>query len=275
MTEDHGSDVSSVPHRADAIGTGDLLDAARRLLLREPGLGAMLSLDVHDLRTDAELLAMVVSGAVPAGPARTTIFEAATSAFGRDAEARRAVLADVRVATRHNFEPGGEVTTLLFARGIHALIAHRVAHAFWADGRTDFALGLKTVFGRAFSTDIHPGARFGAGIWLDHGLGFVVGETAVVEDGVAIWHGVTLGSTLKDAGGARHPRLRRGATIGAGAIILGSVSIGENSVVAAGSVVVGDVAPGTTVAGVPAKAKPRSTASFSGFPSLQAGEDLP
>ncbi len=149
-----------------------------------------------------------------------------------------------------------------------------MAHAFWAEGRTDFALGLKTLFGRAFSTDIHPGARFGAGVWLDHGLGFVVGETAVIEDGVAIWHGVTLGSTLKEGGGARHPRLCRGVTVGAGAVILGGVTIGVGSVVAAGSVVVGDVAPGTTVAGVPAKAKVRSTSSFSGFGHRAINGDL-
>nr|WP_252192870.1 serine O-acetyltransferase [Rhizobium sp. CSW-27] len=129
----------------------------------------------------------------------------------------------------------------------------------------DLALALKALFGRAFSTDIHPAARFGRGIWLDHGLGFVVGETAIIGDDVSIWHGVTLGSTLKDSGGRRHPRLGSGVTVGADAILLGGIDIGAGSVIAAGAVVLGDVQPETTVAGVPAKGKPRTQSSFRGF----------
>ena len=157
------------------------------------------------------------------------------------------------------------MTTLLYSRGIHALLAHRVSHALWLAGRRDMALAVKTVLGRAFATDIHPAASIGRGVWLDHGVGFVVGETAVIEDEVCIWHDVTLGSTLKSSGPGRHPRVRRGAVIGAGAILLGGIEIGERAVIAAGAIVLRDVAPGTTVAGVPARQKPRDASSFGGF----------
>jgi len=242
-----------------------LVRDAQALFAREPMIRSILSIDPADLHSDAALLAAVLSGAISDIGARKTVAEIALAIFEGDADAMEAALADVANTSRKNFEPGGEVTTLLFARGIHALLAHRVTHSLWREGRTDLSLALKTIFGRAFSTDIHPAAQFGRGIWLDHGLGLVVGETTIVEDEVAIWHGVTLGSTLKDSGGGRHPRLRRGATIGAAAIVLGNVEIGAGSVVAAGSVVLADVLPGTTVAGVPARLKARSANSFTGF----------
>jgi serine O-acetyltransferase len=242
-----------------------LVAETRLLLAREPAIAALLSIDGERLTSCADLLAAVLASAIVGDAARKAAGDAARAIFEDDAEAREAALADIAATAAKNFEPGGEAATLLFSRGIHALLGHRVAHSLWRAGRADLALALKTVFGRAFSTDIHPAARFGRGIWLDHGLGFVVGETAVIEDDVSIWHGVTLGSTLKDNSDQRHPRLKRGATIGADAIILGAVEIGEGSVVAAGSVVLADVAAGTTVAGVPARLKPRSIASFTGF----------
>jgi serine O-acetyltransferase len=103
-----------------------------------------------------------------------------------------------------------------------------------------------------FQTDIHPGAQIGCGIFLDHATGLVVGETAVIEDDVSLLQDVTLGGTGKHAGD-RHPKVRRGAMIGAGAKILGNIEVGELARVAAGSVVLRDVPSGATVAGVPAK----------------------
>jgi serine O-acetyltransferase len=243
----------------------NLTEEARELFAREPALFALLSIVPEEMSTDERLLAAVLVGAIARPEARQAVGEIALRVFQEDPVARASALADITVTERKNFEPGGQIATLLFSRGIHALVAHRVTHSLWSEGRVDLSLALKTIFGRAFSTDIHPAARFGRGIWLDHGLGFVVGETAIIEDDVSIWHGVTLGSTLKDSGAARHPHLRRGATIGAGAVILGGVEIGAGSVVAAGSVVLTDVAPGTTVAGVPAKPKARSAGSFVGF----------
>lgn len=144
--------------------------------------------------------------------------------------------------------------TWMGGRGFHMLTAHRVAHGLWGRGEHALAMAMKTA-AAALGADIHPAARFGQGIFLDHGIGLVVGETAVVEDDVCLWHGVTLGSTLMQSG-ERHPRIRRGAVLGAGATILGNIEVGEGAVIAAGSVVLSSVPPHTTVAGNPARPKP-------------------
>ena len=248
----------------DPNGT-KLLEQAHDLNRREPLALALLGLELDGLKSDTDLVAAVLASAAPDGRAARAAVNLATDFLHADAEVCSSTLWDVAVTTSKNFEPGGEIATLLFSRGVHAILAHRVAHALWKAGRRDLSLALKTVFSRTFSTDIHPGAVFGAGVWLDHGVGFVVGETAVIGVNVNIWHGVTLGGTLKQAGEGRHPRLRDGCTIGAGAIILGGVEIGEASVVAAGSIVLSDVPPGVTVAGAPARPKARTAASFSGF----------
>ncbi len=243
----------------------DLLRDAHALFAREPSIVSILSIDQAELKTQAGLFATILSGAAPDRISRQTVATAAKDVFAADQAALDAGLADVAATARKNFEPGGAITTLLFSRGIHALLAHRVTHSLWISGRRDLSLALKTVFGRAFSTDIHPAARLGSGLWLDHGLGFVVGETAVIGDDVSIWHGVTLGSTLKDNSDRRHPRIGRGVIIGADAVVLGGIEVGEGSVIAAGAVVTSDVAPNTTVAGVPARAKTRTSSSFNGF----------
>jgi serine O-acetyltransferase len=141
---------------------------------------------------------------------------------------------------------------LLYFKGFHALQTHRLAHWLWKDGRTDFALYLQSRSSAVFQTDIHPAARIGKGIFIDHATGLVVGETAVVEDDVSMLHGVTLGGTGK-AGGDRHPKIRYGVLIGAGAKILGNIEIGHCTKVAAGSVVLKSVPNNKTVAGVPAR----------------------
>jgi serine O-acetyltransferase len=141
---------------------------------------------------------------------------------------------------------------ILYFKGFHAVQTHRLAHWLWSQGRRDFALYLQSRSSSVFATDIHPAARFGRGIFLDHATGLVVGETAVIEDNVSMLHSVTLGGTGK-AGGDRHPKIRHGVLIGAGAKILGNIEIGHCSKVAAGSVVLQTIAPNKTVAGVPAR----------------------
>ena len=140
---------------------------------------------------------------------------------------------------------------LLFLKGFMALSTYRVSHQLWQDGRRWLALYLQSISSEVFSTDIHPAATIGCGILLDHATSFVVGETTIIEDDVSILHEVTLGGTGKDIG-ARHPIIRTGVLIGAGAKILGRVEIGMHAKVGAGSVVLNDVPPHTTVAGVPA-----------------------
>ena len=139
------------------------------------------------------------------------------------------------------------------SKAFHAIETHRLAHWLWLKGRRDLALYLQSRSSEVFQTDIHPAAFFGRGIFLDHATGLVVGATAVVEDNVSILHAVTLGGTGR-AEGDRHPKIRSGVLIGAGAKILGPVEVGRCARIAAGSVVMSDVAPDTTVAGVPATA---------------------
>jgi len=141
---------------------------------------------------------------------------------------------------------------LLYLKGFHAIQTHRIAHACWQQGSTDLAYYLQSRSSAVFQTDIHPAARIGSGVFLDHATGLVVGETAVVEDNVSILHGVTLGGTGKEERD-RHPKIRHGVLIGAGAKILGNIEVGACSKIAAGSVVLKTVPEGVTVAGVPAQ----------------------
>jgi serine O-acetyltransferase len=141
---------------------------------------------------------------------------------------------------------------ILYFKGFHAIQTHRLAHWLWNRGRKDMALYLQSRSSSVFQTDIHPNARIGKGIFIDHATGLVVGETAVVEDDVSMLHGVTLGGTGK-AGGDRHPKIRYGVLIGAGAKILGNIEVGHCSKVAAGSVVLASIPHNKTVAGVPAR----------------------
>jgi serine O-acetyltransferase len=141
---------------------------------------------------------------------------------------------------------------VLYFKGFHAIQTHRLAHWLWTRNRKDLAYYLQSRSSAAFQTDIHPAARIGRGIFLDHATGLVVGETAVIEDDVSMLHGVTLGGTGKQDGD-RHPKIRRGVMLGVGAKILGNIEVGCCARVAAGSVVLHPVPPQKTVAGVPAK----------------------
>jgi serine O-acetyltransferase len=140
----------------------------------------------------------------------------------------------------------------LYFKGFHALESYRIAHWLWNHDRKTMALFFQARMSQLFQVDIHPAARMGRGIMIDHATGVVIGETAVVEDDVSIMQDVTLGGTGKE-GGDRHPKIRDGVLISVGAIILGNIEIGSCSRVAAGSVVLQDVPRNVTVAGVPAK----------------------
>ncbi|MCL4153003.1 UNVERIFIED_CONTAM: hypothetical protein GTU68_021942 [Idotea baltica] len=141
---------------------------------------------------------------------------------------------------------------LLFFKGFMALQASRFAHALWTRDRKPLAQFIQMRVSEVFGVDIHPGARIGKGIMIDHATSIVIGETAVIEDDVSMLHSVTLGGTGKE-GGDRHPKIGRGVLIGAGAHILGNIRIGEQSRIGAGSVVLHNVPPCKTVAGVPAR----------------------
>lgn len=141
---------------------------------------------------------------------------------------------------------------MLFFKGFQALQAHRLANWLWREGRKDLAYFIQMRGSEEFGVDIHPAATIGKGIMIDHAHSIVIGETAVVGDNVSMLHSVTLGGTGKEEED-RHPKIGNGVLIGAGAKVLGNITVGHCSRVAAGSVVLADIPPMTTVAGVPAK----------------------
>jgi serine O-acetyltransferase len=140
----------------------------------------------------------------------------------------------------------------LYYKGFKALQAHRIAHALWSAGRRGIARFIQSRVADVFAIDIHPAARIGKGVFIDHGTAIVIGETSVVEDNVSILQQVTLGGTGKEVGD-RHPKIREGVLISVGAKVLGNIEVGRGSKIAAGSVVLHPVPPHATVAGVPAK----------------------
>lgn len=144
------------------------------------------------------------------------------------------------------------LTVLLHLKGFQAIQAYRLAHYLWHSGREDLALFLQSRTSQVYGVDIHPAARIGKGVMFDHATGIVVGETAVIEDNVSILQSVTLGGTGNESGD-RHPKIRSGVMIGAGAKVLGNIEVGEGAKIGSGSVVVKAVPPHVTVVGIPAK----------------------
>ncbi|AWK89924.1 serine O-acetyltransferase [Azospirillum thermophilum] len=144
------------------------------------------------------------------------------------------------------------LTPFLYFKGFHALQWHRIAHWLWGKGRHDLAHFLQSRVSEAFAVDIHPAVPVGRGVFIDHGTGVVIGETAVIGNDVSILQNVTLGGTGKEHGD-RHPKVKDGVLLAAGAKVLGNITLGARSKIGAGSVVLKDVPPCATVAGVPAK----------------------
>ena len=177
-------------------------------------------------------------------------------AFGEMVNARPEWGEELRIDLQAVFDrdPACEryLEPLLFFKGFHAIQTHRLAHWLWNQGRHDFALYLQSRASSVFQTDIHPAARIGRGLFLDHATGIVVGMTATIGNNVSILQGVTLGGTGKEFGD-RHPKIHDGVLIGAGAKILGNIIVGRCSKIASGSVVLSDVPPNSTMAGIPAR----------------------
>ena len=172
--------------------------------------------------------------------------------YSSDKEILQTIRADISAVYDRDPACHRYIEPLLYFKGFQALQVHRLANWLWVCGRTEFAYYFQSVSSKVYSVDIHPAARFGKGIFIDHATGIVIGETAVIEDNVSMLHDVTLGGTGKKSGD-RHPKVKSGVLIGAGAKILGNINIGVSARVAAGSVVLNDVPDGVTVAGVPAR----------------------
>lgn len=228
-------------------------EEANEIAQREPALAAFVLESVLNHETFEAAVASRVAATLDHGALGSQFiahaFREAVTADPSIGDAFRADLAavyDRDPACNRYIEP------LLYFKGYHALQAYRLAHWMLNDGRRDFAMYLQSRMSSVFGVDINPAAQIGRGIFIDHAHSIVIGETAVVEDEVSILHGVTLGGTGKE-GGNRHPNVRFGVLIGAGAKVLGNIEVGACSRVAAGSVVLADVPPNSTVAGVPAK----------------------
>ncbi|MDG2336132.1 MAG: serine O-acetyltransferase [Myxococcota bacterium] len=188
------------------------------------------------------------SDALPAAEFRESMAEALASSPGIG----EAVRADLRAIRERDPACTGYWMPLLYFKGFHALQAYRYAHWLWQEDRRVLALHVQNRVSELFGVDIHPAASLGSGIFIDHATSVVMGETSVVEDDVSLLHEVTLGGTGKETGD-RHPKVRRGVLICAGAKVLGNVEVGEGAKIAAGSVVLTDVPPHCTVAGIPAE----------------------
>lgn len=178
--------------------------------------------------------------------------EVFAEAMNADPGIEQAMRADIRAHRERDPACNKFSMPFLFFKGYHALQSWRIAHWLWQVGRNALALYFQNQISEAFDVDIHPGARIGQGIMIDHATGVVIGETSVIEDNVSMLHSVTLGGS-GCAKTDRHPKIRRGVLIGVGAKILGNIEVGEGAKIGAGSVVLDAVAPHTTVAGVPAK----------------------
>lgn len=178
--------------------------------------------------------------------------EVCASAYRDDAEIL--ARADRDIAAVADRDPACQtlLQPFLYYKGYHALQAYRVAHWLWHQGRQALAFHLQARITERMGVDIHPAARIGAGVMIDHATSVVIGETAVVGDDCSLLHEVTLGGTGV-RGGDRHPKVGSGVMIGAGAKVLGNITIGDHSRIAAGSVVLKDVPARCTVAGVPAQ----------------------
>ncbi|WP_420472283.1 serine O-acetyltransferase [Brevundimonas sp. FT23042] len=209
------------------------------VILSHGDMASALSFQIARKMGDAELGAM-------------SIREVCRDAFEADPAMVRAAEADLQAVSERDPAIRSLLQPFLYFKGFQALQAHRVSHWLWTQGRDTLAFHLQSRMSELFQIDIHPAARLGAGLFLDHGTGIVIGETAVVGDEVSMLHGVTLGGTGAERGD-RHPKIGKGVLLGAGAKVLGNITVGDYAKVASGSVVLKPVPAGCTVAGVPAR----------------------
>jgi serine O-acetyltransferase len=230
----------------------DIHARAQVVAQAEPALVPMLKRYVLDRATFAEGIVRRLSERIaPTGNDVDSLVAAMQQAIAADPEILAQMRADIRAILERDPATEHALIPFLWYKGFHAISLHRLAHSLWKSGRRELATHLQSLMSEHLAVDIHPAASFGVGILLDHATGFVAGETAVVGDNVSFLHEVTLGGTGK-ARGDRHPKIRSGVLIGAGAKILGNITVGEGAKIGAGSVVLKDVAPHTSVAGVPA-----------------------
>ena len=209
----------------------------------------------------------LAKGSVPANDLRELLL----SSFIESETILNQIEADLHAVKERDPACHDFISPFLYFKGFQALCVCRASNFLWNNKRKDISLYLQSLTSIVYSVDIHPAAKIGKGILLDHATGFVAGETTVIEDDVSILHEVTLGGTGKE-GGDRHPKIRSGVLIGAGAKILGNVEVGAGARVGASSVVLSDVPPNVSVAGVPSRVLGQISSQNS--PSLEMNHSL-
>lgn len=229
-----------------------ILSEAAILAEQEPVLSKLL----HEVILNNETLAASLASRLSRKLAREDMSKEELcpllqSIFAENKQIILCAAADMKAIQNRDPACRSIIEPMLYFKGFMAITVYRISHHLWTENRRALANYFQSLSSEIFGVDIHPGARIGSGILLDHATSIVIGETAIIENNVSILHEVTLGGTGKQKG-ARHPIVRSGVLIGAGAKILGRVEIGKCAKIGAGSVVLNDVPPNTTVAGVPA-----------------------
>jgi serine O-acetyltransferase len=232
---------AALRNQAEAAARSEaaLASLVAAVILNHDSLGDALSYQLARKLGDQELRAMSL---------RDTIEEA----YEREPSIVETAEYDLKAVFERDPACKGYVQPFLFFKGFLALQTHRVAHWLYTEGRETMAFYLQSRSSELFQVDINPATRIGRGVFVDHGTGIVIGETAVIGDDVSMLQGVTLGGTGAERGD-RHPKVGKGVLLGAGAKVLGNIKIGDYAKIASGSVVLKDVPAGCTAAGVPAR----------------------
>jgi serine O-acetyltransferase len=219
----------------------------------ESALASLLATVILNHKTLADALSYQLARKLGDQELRAmTLREVAQDAYASDPGLVDKAEADLRAVFERDPACKGYMQPFLFFKGFLALQTQRVSHWLWGHGRETLAFHLQSRMSELFQVDIHPATRLGRGIFVDHGTGIVIGETAVIGDDVSMLQGVTLGGTGAERGD-RHPKIGNGVLLGAGAKVLGNITIGDYAKIASGSVVLKPVPPGCTAAGVPAR----------------------
>jgi len=230
-----------------------LRDAAAEAAAREPGLASQMNAVVLSHDDLAGALSFQIARKLGDDELNAmTVRETCLAAYAERPDMIAAAEADLRAVEERDPAIRSLLQPFLYFKGFQALQAWRVANWLWTRDRTTLALHFQSRMSELFQVDVHPAARLGQGIFIDHGTGVVIGETAVVGDDVSMLHAVTLGGTGAQRGD-RHPKIGKGVLLGAGAKVLGNITVGDYAKVASGSVVLKPVPAGCTVAGVPAR----------------------
>lgn len=226
---------------------------AEAAITAEPLMGGLIHSGIlHHARFEAALAYRISMKLASPEMSEQILREIADAALRNDPGLADAARADLVAIYDRDPACHRLMQPLLFFKGFQAVQAYRLGHALWMQGRKDLAYFVQMRVSEIFGVDIHPAARIGKGIMIDHAHSIVVGETAVIGDNVSMLHSVTLGGTGKEDDD-RHPKIGDGVLIGAGAKVLGNIKVGHCSRIAAGSVVLEDVPPMKTVAGIPAR----------------------